>query len=55
MVLQVLKIHLSEKANSTADCLENQFAQHDLCDEKHKRRVENRVQAPLEAVDNKPM
>jgi hypothetical protein len=27
--------HLNEKANVTADSLENQFMSHDLCDENH--------------------
>jgi hypothetical protein len=43
-----------DKANTIADCLENQFTPHDLCDENHKRRVEARVQALLEAADNNP-
>jgi hypothetical protein len=30
-----LKFHPSEKANAIADCLENQFTHHDLCDENH--------------------
>jgi hypothetical protein len=38
-----LKFHPSEKANGIADCLENQFTHHDLCDENHERRVEARV------------
>jgi hypothetical protein len=29
--------HLNEKANATADCLENQFTSHNLCDENHER------------------
>jgi hypothetical protein len=41
-----------DKANSIAECLENQFTSHDLCDENHERRVEARVQALLEAADN---
>jgi hypothetical protein len=49
-----LKFQPSEKANAIADCLENQFTHHDLCDENHERRVEARVQALLKAVDNKP-
>jgi hypothetical protein len=49
-----LELHPSEKANATADCLENQFTHHDLRDENHERRVEARVQALLEAEDNKP-
>jgi hypothetical protein len=49
-----IKFHPSEKDNAIADCLENQFTHHDLCDENHERRVEARVQTLLEAVDNKP-
>jgi hypothetical protein len=49
-----LKFHPSEKAKEIADCLENQFTHHDLCAENHERRVKDRVQALLEAVDNKP-
>jgi hypothetical protein len=49
-----LKFLPLENVNATADCLENQFTPHDLCDENHERRVEARVQALLEAVDNKP-
>jgi hypothetical protein len=49
-----LKFHPLEKANAIADCLENHFTPHDLCDENHKRRVEARVQALLETVDNNP-
>jgi hypothetical protein len=37
-----------------ADCLENQFTPHDLCDDNHKWWVEARVQALLKAVDNNP-
>jgi hypothetical protein len=44
--------HPLEKANAIADCLEKQFTSHDLCDENHKRRVESRVQALLETVEN---
>jgi hypothetical protein len=39
--------HPNKKANVIADCLENRFKSHDLCDENHERRVETRVQAPL--------
>jgi hypothetical protein len=46
--------HPLEKANAIADCLENQFTPHDLCDETHEWRVVARVQALLEAVDNNP-
>jgi hypothetical protein len=49
-----LKFHPSEKANTFADCLKNQFTYHDLCDENHERQVEARVQTLLEATDNKP-
>jgi hypothetical protein len=51
--LSGLNFHPSEKANATADCLENQFTHHDLCDENHERREEARVQIPLEAADSK--
>jgi hypothetical protein len=47
-----LTFHPLEKANATADCLENQFTPHDLCDENHKREVEARAHTLLEAVDN---
>jgi hypothetical protein len=47
-------IHPTQKANTFADCLENQFTHHDLCDGHNERRVEARVQALLEAVENKP-
>jgi hypothetical protein len=49
-----LKFHPLEKANAIADCLENQFAPHDLCDYNHERWVEARVQALLETVENSP-
>jgi hypothetical protein len=49
-----LKFLPLEKANAIADCLEIRFTPHDLCGENHKRRVEARVQALLEAVDNNP-
>jgi hypothetical protein len=42
-----LKFHPLEKANTIADCLENQFTHYDLCDKNHERRVEARVQAQL--------
>jgi hypothetical protein len=41
-----------EKANAVDDCLGNQFTPHDLCGETHERRVEARVQALLDAVEN---
>jgi hypothetical protein len=49
-----LKYHPLEKAKAIADCLENQFTPNDLGDENHERRVEARVQALLESVDNSP-
>jgi hypothetical protein len=49
-----LKYHLVEKANEIADCLENQFTPHDLSGDNNEWRVEARVQALLEAVDNNP-
>jgi hypothetical protein len=49
-----LKFHPSKKPNETADCLENQFTTHDLCDKNHKWRVEATVQVLLKAVDNNP-
>ncbi|PNF26942.1 hypothetical protein B7P43_G14042 [Cryptotermes secundus] len=49
-----LKFYPFEKANKIADCLEIQFTPHDLCDENHEERVEARVQALLEAVDENP-
>jgi hypothetical protein len=49
-----LTFHPSEKANTIADCLENQFTSYELCDENHKRGVEARVQALLETVNNNP-
>jgi hypothetical protein len=47
-----LKFHPLDKVNAIADYLENLFTLHDLCDEKPERRVEARVQALLETVDN---
>jgi hypothetical protein len=49
-----LNYHPEDKANAIADCLENQFTPHDLCDENHEERVEATVQALLEAADNNP-
>jgi hypothetical protein len=43
-----------DKANAIADCLENLFTPHDLCDENHKRRVEARFQDILEVEDGPP-
>jgi hypothetical protein len=50
-----LKYHPVDKANVIADCLENQFTPHDLCEENHeRRRVEASGHALLEAVDSHP-
>jgi len=48
-------VHPTEKADMIADCLENRFTPHELCDENHKRLVEARVEALLEEVDNSPI
>jgi hypothetical protein len=47
-----LIFHPLEKGNAIADCLENQFTLHDLCDENHKRQVEVTVRTLLEAIEN---
>jgi hypothetical protein len=49
-----LEFHPFQKVKAIVDCLENQLAHHDLCDEKHERRVEAKVQALLEAVNSPP-
>jgi hypothetical protein len=49
-----LKFCPYEKANATADCLENRFTRHDLCDERHERRVETTIQDILETEDTAP-
>jgi hypothetical protein len=49
-----VQYHSVDKANAIADCLENQFTPHVLCEEIHERRLEARVQALLEAVDSDP-
>jgi hypothetical protein len=46
-----LNYHPEDKPNSIADCLENQFTPHNLCEENHERQVEARVKVLLEAVD----
>jgi hypothetical protein len=40
--------------NAVADCLENRFTSHDVCDRNDERRVEGRDQALLEAADSSP-
>jgi len=47
-----LKFLPLEEANVIADCLENQFSPHDLCEENHERRAVARVQALSEVVDD---
>jgi hypothetical protein len=47
-----LKYHPVDKVNAIADCLENQFTLHDLCEGNHERWAEAKVQALLEAVDS---
>jgi len=49
-----LKFLPYEKANAIADCLENRFTHHDLCEEHHERRVEALVQDLLETEDTAP-
>jgi hypothetical protein len=44
-----LKYHPVDNANVIADCLENQFTPHDLCEENHER-----VEARVQAVDSDP-
>jgi hypothetical protein len=50
-----LKYQSLVKATAIADCLENQFTQHDMCDKNHKQQEEARVQALLEAADDMPL
>jgi hypothetical protein len=45
----------NKKANVTADCLENQFTTHNLCDENREQQVVTRVQALLASVDDSPL
>jgi hypothetical protein len=49
-----LKFLPYEKANAIADCLENRFTHHDLCEEHRQRRVEDLVQDVLETEDTAP-
>jgi hypothetical protein len=39
------------KANIIADCLENQFKAHDLCDCDHRQHVEAQVEALLAIIN----
>jgi hypothetical protein len=49
------KCQPTEKANTIADCLENNFTPHDLYDGNHKWWLETSVQALLEVVDDTPL
>jgi hypothetical protein len=49
-----LKFHPMDRSNAIANCLENLFTPHDLCDENHQGCVESRIEALLEAEDNDP-
>jgi hypothetical protein len=45
----------NEEANVLADCLENQFISHYLCDENHERQVETTVQALFTSASGTPL
>jgi hypothetical protein len=47
-----LKFHPVDKANAIADCLENQFTPHDLCDETMNNgwRLESKLCSKLKAT-----
>jgi hypothetical protein len=49
-----LKFHPSEKANAIVEYLEIQFTPPDLCDENNERRLQARVHALLDTVDDSP-
>jgi hypothetical protein len=49
-----LKFLPREKTNAIADCLENRFTHHDLCDDHHDRRVVTLVQEILETENTIP-
>jgi hypothetical protein len=50
-----LKFLPTEKVNAIADCLENRFTHHDLCNENHERRVETIAQIILDIQDIDPL
>jgi hypothetical protein len=50
-----LTYHTNEKANTIADCLENQFTSHYLCDENHEGRMKTRAQALIASVVDTPL
>jgi hypothetical protein len=47
----IYRFYPIDKARITADCIENQFTSHYLCDYDHKRQTEARVQALLDIAD----
>jgi hypothetical protein len=51
----VITYHPKKKANAIADCAENRFTSHDLCDENHELEVEAEVQALLASVKDTPL
>jgi hypothetical protein len=50
-----IEFHPTGKAKAIADCLGNQFIPHDSREENHEKRMEARLQALLEAVNNSPL
>jgi hypothetical protein len=48
----LITYHPNEMVNVIADCLENQFPSHDLCDENHERQLETRVLALLASAED---
>jgi hypothetical protein len=42
--------HPNDKANMIANCLQNQFRSHELCDYDHRQYVEAKVEALLATV-----
>jgi hypothetical protein len=51
--LSGLKFYAKDKANAIAGCLEKQFTPNELCEENHEERVEAKIQALHESVDDK--
>jgi hypothetical protein len=48
-------VYPTQKDNTIADWLENQFTPHNLCDENHKRCVRTTDKAVLDAVGKSPL
>jgi hypothetical protein len=44
--------HTNKKTKVIANCLENQFTSHNLCDGNHEQQMETRIQALLAFVDD---